>query len=202
MPHSLDMVWKASAPELLLQDSILFAEILDHGSLVAADPASGCEDQNLPWANNSCHDLDPGRNGTAKPDSGNPLQWVESTRYAGDRVLGQKDVEASFWGSRTRLRHRNRFIMSPSANGKFRGPADKSKVGGPLHLARTRSQEGHWRRIRTTTGVARAAHPSHDIVAADASCLLRNMIASNTMNKGAVTAQGKPRNSRVCEYVG
>ena len=46
---------KASAPELLLQDSILFAEVLDHGILVAADPPSRGDDEDLPWTNHLCH---------------------------------------------------------------------------------------------------------------------------------------------------
>jgi len=46
---------KTSPAELLLQDSILFAEVLDHGVLLAADPPSGGDDEDLPWANYPCH---------------------------------------------------------------------------------------------------------------------------------------------------
>ena len=46
---------KTSTPELLLQDSILFAEVLDHGVLFAADPPSGGDDEDLPWTNYPCH---------------------------------------------------------------------------------------------------------------------------------------------------
>ena len=40
---------KASAPELLLQNSILFVEVLDDRTLLAADPASNCDDEDLSW---------------------------------------------------------------------------------------------------------------------------------------------------------
>ncbi len=46
---------KTSPAELLLQYLILFAEVLDHGILVAADPASGGNDEDLPWTNHPCH---------------------------------------------------------------------------------------------------------------------------------------------------
>ena len=46
---------KTSTPELLLQDSILFAEVLDRGILLAADPPSGGDDEDLPWTNHACH---------------------------------------------------------------------------------------------------------------------------------------------------
>ena len=48
---------KPSAPELLLQYSILFAKVLDHGVLFAADPPSDGDDEDLPWTNYSCHGL-------------------------------------------------------------------------------------------------------------------------------------------------
>jgi hypothetical protein len=46
---------QAFAPELLLQDPILFAEVLDRGMLVASDPPGSGNDEDLPWTNHPCH---------------------------------------------------------------------------------------------------------------------------------------------------
>ena len=43
------------ATQLLLEDSVLLSEKVDDGVLVTADPASGCDDEDLPWTDNTCH---------------------------------------------------------------------------------------------------------------------------------------------------
>jgi hypothetical protein len=55
-------------------------------------------------------------------------------------------------------------------------------------------------RWRTTSRHAESGQPTHG--GEIGICLLRNVMASMSMKRGAVMAQGKPRKSKVVENVG
>ena len=83
---------ESSATELLLEDSVLLAEIIDHGFLVPIDPAGHRRNENLPGLEQRAHSAIVGdyrANRQLTIGRGRGLEWP---RFTLDRVCGHYEL--------------------------------------------------------------------------------------------------------------